>query len=268
MDYYQLLGVSRDADANTIKKAYRKLASKHHPDKGGDAEEFKKIQTAYDTLSDPQQRAQYDNPNPFGDMHGDPFGQGSPFADIFGDIFGQRSREAQRNPDSLGDVQVSLDQAYNGTELVINVDGKTHILNIKPGTRSGSKIRLHGQGHQRYRNLPPGDLVVRIQVDVPVDMQIVESDIYQSLEINSLEAIVGTTKRIKHISGKQLEIKVPAGTNDNSRLRISRHGMPQPGAPEVKGHYYAVVKISTPRITKKEHLEMLNKIVGELNKNG
>ena len=268
MDYYEALGVSKDADSATIKKAYRKLASKHHPDKGGDAEKFKEIQTAYDTLSDPDKRAQYDTPDPFGTFNGDPFGQGSPFADIFGDIFGRRQTQAQRNPDSMGDVQITIEQAYSGTELVINVDGKTHVLNIKPGSRNGSRIRLHGQGHQRYKNLPPGDLVVRINVMVPQDMQIVESDIYQKIEVNSLEAIVGATKRIKHISGSVLEIKVPAGSQDGSRLRISRHGMPTPGAPEVKGHFYAIVSVSTPRISDKEHIEMLNKIIGDISKNG
>ena len=96
MDHYQTLGVSKQADAKEIKNAYRRLAGKHHPDKGGSEEEFKKVQKAYETLSDPNKRAEYDNPSPFGggfrqgsqpfDMN-DIFGAGSPF----GDIFGQRS---------------------------------------------------------------------------------------------------------------------------------------------------------------------------------
>ena len=91
MDHYQTLGVSRDADASEIKKAYRKLAGKHHPDKGGDENKFKEIQQAYETLSDPEKRAEYDNPNPFRNFGGDPFaGRGNPFADIFGDMFGQQ----------------------------------------------------------------------------------------------------------------------------------------------------------------------------------
>ena len=86
MDYYELLGVQPNATPIEIKKAYRKLAMKHHPDKVGDVEQFKKIQTAYDTLSDPEKKQQYDNPNPFENFRGgDPFaGQGNPFADIFG----------------------------------------------------------------------------------------------------------------------------------------------------------------------------------------
>ena len=86
MDHYQTLGVSPQADEKEIKKAYRKLAGKHHPDKGGDENEFKKIQQAYETLSDPAKRQQYDNPNPF--EGGDPFSQGGfNFRGDFGDIF-------------------------------------------------------------------------------------------------------------------------------------------------------------------------------------
>ena len=79
MDHYQTFGVSRDADGPTIKKAFRKLAMKHHPDKGGDEQQFKEIQKAYETLSDPQKRAEYDNPNPFEGIFqgGDPFGNGT-----------------------------------------------------------------------------------------------------------------------------------------------------------------------------------------------
>ena len=97
MDHYQTLGVSRDADANEIKKAFRKLAMKHHPDKGGDEQQFKNIQQAYETLSDPQKRAEYDNPNPF--SGGDPFGQGSPFADIFGDMSYLPKRKTKKKVD-------------------------------------------------------------------------------------------------------------------------------------------------------------------------
>ena len=95
MDYYETLGVTPTSTPSEIKKAYRRLAMKHHPDKGGDIDQFKKIQEAYDTLSDSDKRAEYDNPNPFGNFQGgDPFaGQGNPFGDIFGDIFGHRQRQ-------------------------------------------------------------------------------------------------------------------------------------------------------------------------------
>ena len=100
MDYYKTLGVNRNASPDEIKKAYRKMAAQHHPDKGGDTATFQKIQEAYDTLSDPQKKHQFDNPNPFGNMNfhnqgGTPFGfqfhqQSFNINDIFGQMFGQQ----------------------------------------------------------------------------------------------------------------------------------------------------------------------------------
>ena len=143
MDHYETLGVQRDAGEKDIKKAYRKLASKHHPDKGGDQEEFKKIQKAYETLSDPQKKAEYDNPNPFGGQN--PFG-GNPFEDIFGDIFGQR-RQPQRPPRPMYRTQlnVTLRQAYTGSQqtLELNTPQGKKVINvtIPKGVQSGQQTK-------------------------------------------------------------------------------------------------------------------------------
>ena len=117
MDHYETLGISRDASEQEVKRAFRKLASKHHPDKGGDQEEFKRIQGAYEVLSDPDKRAQYDNPNPF-EQFGGGMGGGNPFESIFGDIFGQR-RQQQRQPMFRTTLQVSLRQAYTGGQQTL-----------------------------------------------------------------------------------------------------------------------------------------------------
>ena len=117
MDHYETLGVQRDATAKEIKTAFRKLAMKHHPDKGGDQDQFKRIQGAYEVLSDPDKRAQYDNPNPFNQFEG--FGGSNPFETIFGDIFGTR-RQPERNPDGVVDITITLLQAYTGTNMIVN----------------------------------------------------------------------------------------------------------------------------------------------------
>ena len=149
MDHYQTLGVSKQADAKEIKNAYRKLAGKHHPDKGGNEEEFKKVQKAYETLSDTNKRAEYDNPSPFGggfrqgsqpfDMN-DIFGAGSPF----GDIFGQRGRP-QRQPMFRTTLQVSLRQAYTGGQqtLELNTNQGKNVVNvtIPKGVQTGQQIQ-------------------------------------------------------------------------------------------------------------------------------
>ena len=261
MDHYQTLGVNRDADPKTIKHAYKRLASKHHPDKGGDAEKFKQVQQAYDVLSNDNKKAEYDNPiqsNPFG-------GGGNPFGDIFGDIFGQRTQQRQQsNPDSVGDVQIQLSQAYSGTDLSINIDGKNRIITIDPGTRHGSRIRLHREGRQPNPNFPPGDLIIRLHIIIPEGMQVIENDIYQPVLINAIDAMVGCVKEISHVSGTKLSVKIPKSSQNGTRLRLSHQGMPYPGAPQVKGSLYVIVNINVPNISNPEHIKMLNSINKEI----
>ena len=266
MDYYQLLGVNKDSSLKEIKTAYRKLASKHHPDKGGDEAKFKEIQAAYETLSDPQKKQEYDNPNPFGNFSGNPgdiFGQGSPFGDIFGDIFGQR-RQPQGNPDSVGDVRITLEQAYTGTELNLGIDGVNRTITIQPGAREGSRIRLQGAGRQQYQQFPPGDLIIRLHIDVPPTMAVQDNDIFQHVIINAIEAMTGVEKKIDHISGKKLSVKIPAGSQQGSRLRLSNQGMPYPGAPEVYGSLFVIINIDVPHIKDPKHIDMLNSINKEI----
>ena len=223
MDHYLTLGVNRDADPKTIKLAYKRLASKYHPDKGGDAERFKEVQKAYDVLGTPDKKAEYDNP-----------------------------------------VQIPLSQAYSGTDLSINIDGKSRIITIDPGTRNGARVRLHKEGRQPDPNYPPGDLIIRLHIVIPEGMQIVENDIYQHIVINAIEAMVGCVKYIDHISGKKLSVKIPRSSQNGSRLRLSNQGMPYPGAPEVKGSLYVIVNINVPNINDPRHIQMLNSINEEI----
>ena len=167
MDHYQTLGVSPQADDKEIKKAYRKLAGKHHPDKGGDENEFKKIQQAYETLSDPAKRQQYDNPNPF--QGGDPFSQGGfnfrgDFGDVFQEIFGggfRQQRQPTRNPDGVVDLHLDLHEVYHGVEKMINTGYGTYKITIPAGTRHGTKFNMPGKGPIQHEGLPPGNLIVR-----------------------------------------------------------------------------------------------------------
>ena len=145
MDHYETLGVSKGASSKEIKTAYRKLAMKHHPDKGGDTEVFKRITGAYDVLSDPDKRAQYDNPNPFEGFSQGGFGN-SPFADIFGDIFGGRQqRRPAKNPDGVVDVGITLLQSYTGSDIVVNTGYASFNVRIEQGVDNGTKLRLNGK---------------------------------------------------------------------------------------------------------------------------
>lgn len=265
MDHYQTLGVSKDADIKDIKRAYRKLASKHHPDKGGDKSEFQKVQAAYDTLSDPQKRAQYDNPNPFGEgfefnfrQGSDPFGQGSPFGDIFGDIFRQR-RQPTKNPDGIVDVTITLLQAYTGTDIVVNT-GYAHLnVKIQQGIEPGTKLRLIGKGPSRYKELPPGDLIVRIHIDIPANWGREGMHLYKRFNINAIDAMTGCDVQIKHLDDRRYTLRIPPGTAPGHKLRMKGLGMVEQQS-TIIGDLFILIDLDVPAITNEEDKITLNKI--------
>jgi curved DNA-binding protein len=247
MDYYETLGVTHTTQPDEIKKAYKRLASKHHPDKGGDEAQFKKVQEAYDVLSDPQKKQQYDNPNPFGGQN--PFqGRGNPFGDIFGDIFGQRRQQAPRNPDGVCDIHIDLQEAYSGAEKMIDVGYAKYKLTIPAGTRHGSKFKMQGKGPQQNTQYPPGDLICRTFVHMPSEWDRVDDSLIVRVEVNFFEAMIGTEVKFPHLDGTTLSVKIPAKTSPGSRLRLSGKGMPNPQNGR-KGDMYVNVHVVAPNIT-------------------
>ena len=259
MDHYQTLGVSRDADATEIKKAYRKLAMKFHPDKGGDESKFKQIQAAYSVLSDPDKKAQYDNPNPFEQFGGDPFGGNNPFADIFGDIFGQRRQQRPVNPDAVVDVQITLEQAYTGTNIIVNTGYSQFDLRIPKGTSQGTKFRLQGKGPQNYKELPPGNLIVRLHIDCPDNWGVEGQNLYNRIYIDSLDAMTGMDLPIKHIDGRQFTLTIPRGVQSGSRLKMRNLGMESDNSTRI-GDLVIIVEVFTAEITDEKNIDILNSI--------
>ena len=258
MDYYELLGVDRTCSPSEIKKAYRKLASKHHPDKGGDAEQFKKIQEAYDTLSDPQKKEQYDNPNPFrqgfdGHMN---------FEDIFGNIFGGNGfgQRVRKNPDSQFTLRISLQEAYNGSNYNLNMpDGTEVSIRIPAGIRDGARLRVAGKGRQRDPNLPPGDVFVNVHIDMPNNWGRDGDNLYVKYMIDALDAITGVEIQVKHINNKKYSVQVPAGIQPGERVRLSGLGMQSPTTGGT-GSLYVIVDVRIPDITDPESINLLNTI--------
>ena len=150
MDYYSILGVSKNASQDEIKKAYRKLAMQHHPDKGGDEEKFKQVSTAYDTLSDPGKRSEYDNPQPqFNWQNGAP--GNNPFGDIFGQQFGFNPFGSRRPQNKNKDIQLNytldLKDCFLGRSLTLRYrlpSGRDEFVdvNIPPGCKDGDVVQI------------------------------------------------------------------------------------------------------------------------------
>lgn len=255
-DHYQTLGVARNATPDDIKKAYRRLAGIHHPDKGGNTAEFQKIQQAYETLSDPEKKQQYDNPNPFGGQGGPGFSgfpggfqfhmNGFDINDIFGQMFGQRPGHRPQMPSYKTVVVVSLEQAYSGGEhtLQFNVDGNQQVVKVEipKGVTDGQTLR--------YDNLIKNAILLvefRTQPHSKFDRD--GANLYTIVDINVLDLIVGTTLEFTSISGKQLKVTVPPKTQPGQKLRLPGEGMPIRNG---YGDQYILLKPFIPDIIDKQ----------------
>jgi len=194
-DYYSLLGIARSATDEEIKRAFRKKAHELHPDKGGDAEQFKKVNEAYQTLSDPQKRRQYDaygaaggsgfpggggqsgyGDFQSGDFAGFGFGGGG-FSDIFSDMFGAALANLQ------AEVQISVPQAVLGDSVELRVGNETLRLTIPAGTQDGETVTFRGKGKQ-YRG-GRGDLTIILRVVIPRRLSRKERELYEQLKGHS-----------------------------------------------------------------------------------
>lgn len=264
MNYYQTLNIGADASADDIKKAYRKLAMQHHPDRnGGDETEFKKIQEAYDVLGDPERRAAYDNPHR---SHSFGFETGANLDDIFG-MFGfgnAGQRRATQNPDSRLDISLSLAQAFSGTNYQLNLATGTVTIKIPAGVRPGAKFKLPGKGAQRIPQLSPGDLIVVINVDMPSEWGRQNDDLFVRIQIDAISAMLGTTWELEHINGKRYNVVIPAGIQPGEKVRLKGLGMSNPQT-DVLGSLYVVVTVFIPSITDQADAETLTTIRGKIN---
>lgn len=233
MDHYSTLGVAKNATIDEIKKAYRKLASQHHPDKGGDTATFQKIQSAYETLSDPDKKQQYDNPG-FGNPNGMPNGFPGGFHfhsdtfdinDIIGQMFGMgRQHHQTRTQIFRTIVSVSLDDAFNGSKHTLKIQSpmgtKFVSIDIPRGVNNGDQVRYDGVLDQNT------SLMVEFRIAPHLKFERNGNDLYSSQMVSVLDLIAGSVFEFTTISGKTLEVKIPPMTQPHMHLKISGQGMP------------------------------------------
>lgn len=227
MDHYQTLGVAKNASPDEIKKAYRKLASQHHPDKGGDTQRFQEIQAAYDTLIDPEKRNQYDNPQP--QM---PQGGGFNFHfngfDIHNNLFEQMFRQAFNQPQNRQQVYrtqvfINLDQVYHGGEQQLRLQTNDNVymsnIQIPKGILDGKQVR--------YDNLiPNSSLIVEFRIHPHLKFDRRGADLICNQPVSVLELITGTTFQFTTISNKVVEVTIPPKTQPHMHLKLGGEGLP------------------------------------------
>ena len=283
-DYYEVLGVSKNASDDEIKKAYRKLAIKYHPDKNpGDKEaeaKFKEINEAHDVLSDKQKRARYDQfghagvggagggfaGNPFGQAGGFnyngqtfnfEFGNGGVFDDIIGNLFGFGSaRRPRRGADLQVAVTITFEEAIFGTTKTIDHNGSSLKVKIPAGIDDGMSIRIRGKGGPAPEGATePGDLYVRVRVKPHKSLTREGIIILSEQTIDMVDAALGCEIEVTTVDGP-ITMKVPAGTQSGTPFKLSGHGVPFRNDGD-RGPHIVTVLVETPKNLSKKQKELL-----------
>jgi DnaJ-class molecular chaperone len=226
LDHYATLGVSRTASQDEIKRAFRKLASQHHPDKGGDTAKFQAIQAAYDTLGDTVKRAAYDNPSPFGPGHSGGWQQagGNPFNfDNIFNVFGAQFRPTQSTPQSRMTLWINLYDVATGGSRIISVgtqQGTQEIeINLPTGISDGDNVQYKGLG-------PNGsDLIVHFRIRPETKWLRQESNLITEITVNMWILVVGGVANMADIRNNKLELTIPPKTQPGTMLRVRGRGL-------------------------------------------
>lgn len=292
-DYYKVLGIEKSASHDEVKKAFKKLARKYHPDVNPDNKEaeakFKDVSEAYEVLGDEKKRKQYDQFGSYnfgGSGPQDPFSQGFwqsggfnevDLNDIFGDIFGfggpKRGRRTKTHFDFGGGspfgashskkgsdinwtIPVEFMEAVHGCEKQILLhDGKKIKVKIPAGVDSGSKIRVRGKGNPGIAGGASGDLIIETQVKPHQYFKREGDDIHLEVKLNLVEAIKGAKIKVPTISG-MVELKVPAGVQGGQKMRLKGKGVKNLKTKE-PGHQYVHLQIQVPKNLSEEQVQKI-----------
>jgi len=277
---YETLGVPKGASESEIKRAYRKLAGQHHPDKGGDTHKFQEIQSAYEILTDPVRRQQHDNPTPFHHTHTSPngshfefnFGGGAGPEDIFQQFFSQgfggpnpfhRQQQPRRNKDLRINIQVSLAETLDDIHKSVSVQTTkgerfTVDVNIPRGVGNGTTIKYSQMGDNFFDSLTRGDLYVIINIIADQRFELHGLNLVSNLEINSIEAMTGCDKIIQGIDDREYNIKIPKACQFGTKFGLQGQGLYQMNT-DARGDLIVNVTVKTLALSD-EQLNILRNI--------
>jgi curved DNA-binding protein len=296
-DYYKILGVDKKASQDEIKKAYRKLAVKYHPDKNpGDKkaeEKFKEVNEANDVLSDAEKRKKYDElgenwqyyqqqgANPYGNAGGHQrrgggrqqshfYSQGDEgsFSDFFESIFGgggagfggSRQRSMQmKGEDYQAETTITLEEAFQGTSRQLNLEHQKLNLKLKPGIADGQVLRMKEKGGPGMNGGPAGDLFITIHIQKHQRFTRKGDDLYFDQPLDAFTAILGGKVAVETID-KTLNINIPPGTDSGKVFRLKEMGMPEYSNPKQRGDCYVKMYITVPKNLGEKDRETLAKI--------
>ncbi len=283
-NFYDILGVKRDATQDEIKRSFRKLAAKYHPDAGGDETKFKEVSEAYNTLSDAAKRKEYDQMLLFGGIPGADFGGsggrgryttnvdvdwssifnnvrggggdgngfgGFDFSSIFGGGAGQANR-TMRGEDLNVSIEIPFYDAFNGTTRKVTYripsTGETQSITVKipAGAVDGGKLRHHGYGEYGANGGERGDLVITTRVLDDALFKRDGADVRMDLPISIYEAALGASIEVPTPKGKKVRLKVPAGTQDGKTFRFRGEGAPDVRNKGANGAMYVKIRVTVP----------------------
>ncbi len=307
-DYYQTLGVDRNATEKEIKRAFRRLARQHHPDVNPSdpqsEERFKEINEAYEVLSDSEKRRKYDqlgadwqrwqrtggqpgdfdwtrwtSARPGEGVHvryGTPedlqdlFGSASPFSDFFSQIFGgmegvptgggfRYQARPQRGQDFEQRIEITLQEAYHGTTRVLQKDSQRLEVKIPAGARTGTRVRMRGEGSAGIGGGAAGDLYLRVTVLPDPRFERKGDDLHTTVNVDLYTMILGGEVRVPTMT-REVVLSIPAGTENGRTFRLRGKGMPRLRQPEQHGDLYASVQVQLPVQLTAREMELFDEL--------
>jgi curved DNA-binding protein len=294
-DYYKILGVEKNATKDDIKKAYRRLAKKYHPDKNpGDKaseEKFKEVTEANEVLSDTEKRKKYDQLGSnwkqyentgagnyrnyhYGDQgHGaqfsgnfdELFGNVGGFSDFFESFFGNsynpsKQSRPRKGKDYEASLLISLEEAHNGAVKEFILNGKKIRIKISPGTEQSKRLRLKNQGSEGVSGGEKGDLYITIKIDNHSNFERTGNDLYCNLEVDLYTAILGGKKPLKTLDGRTINVTIPPETESGSTFRIKGMGMHYFNDINNKGDLFVKINVKLPKHLSSKEIDLFKEL--------